>query len=387
MQMAPDDLSSALLEKLSEAQRADATHRSTVLARSLHPFCYLPPSRRPQAVRRNIVTVREYEEQMTEFSSTKELGEIVKSTLEGATPASLKRMTRARKHPGGTLKIVSIQPDQVVDDGVDRKLVTSAPVGKAQKHLKALPSMLLVAKARLECQEHEAARDLLASALDAATHYFGADCSSLVPILMRLAEAHFALGALNEAQGLEERALVVAAAAGDDKQLEVIRNNLATTLYAQREYERARVLLEENVAVLSRTLGPNSPRTLTARHQFGETLTSLGLLPEAQNLFESVLEARLRVLGEDHSETLWTMDALASVCAARGDHERAMDLYKREIEIHAAMGMGEDSGFLTTVNNYAVALQMCGDLDGADEAFERVIEGKRRIHGEAHPDS
>ena len=85
-------------------------------------------------------------------------------------------------------------------------------------------------------------------------------------------------------------------------------------------------------------------------------------------------------------ETLRTMDALASVYAG-GDHARAKTLYLREIEIHAAKNRPDDSSFLTTVNNYAVTLQACGNLDAAGGALERVVEGKRRIHGEAHPDT
>jgi WD40 repeat protein/tetratricopeptide (TPR) repeat protein len=395
MQMAPDDLCSALLEKLSEAQRADAMHRSTILASGLHSFCYLPPSHRPQALRRNTITVQEWEKEQANLSSNPQLDELAASLAEGFKDGSFQRTARTGKHPGGPIKVISIRSDQLVEFDAERNLTATEPADEGssplglpgEECLTVLATLLREAKNLSSRHEHEAARDLLIAVLDAATQSFGPDSPSLVPFLTRLAESHFALGALKEAQVLEERALTVAAGARDEEQLDVIRNNLAGTLYEQGEYERARVLLEENVAVLTRTLGPDSPRTLLARHHFGETLKSLGHLSEAQDLFESVLEARLRVLGEDHMETLRTMDALASVYAASGDHARAKILYQREIEIHAANNRPDDSSFLTTVNNYAVTLQACGDLDAAGLAFERVLEGKRRIHGEAHPDT
>ncbi len=222
--------------------------------------------------------------------------------------------------------------------------------------------------------------------LDAAIEQYGPNSPSLVPYLMRTAESHFALGALEDARALEERALTIAEST-DYRRLAILRNNLAGTLYTQGEYERAQVLLEDNVALLTEALGRDNPETLLARHHLGETLTSLRCLPEAQDLFESALEARLCVLGEQHSETLRTMDALARVCAERGDHGRARELYQREIAILGATDRTGDSGFLTTVNNFAVTLEACGYFDRAGTLFEFVVEGKRRLHGEAHSDT
>lgn len=394
MQTAPDDVCTALLERLSEPQRSDAAHRAEVLARGLHPLCYLPPSRRKEVLQRDAITVQDWEKDLTNLSSNPQLNEMAASLIEGLNDGSLRRNARSGKHPGGTFSTVSIRPAKLNESDEQENLLTddSGREGNlsqrplANECLNALVSLAQEAESLSSHRDYEAARDLLLVVVDAATRSLRPDSPGLVPVLMRLAESHFALGAFKEAQALEERALIVAAKAGDEAKLDLIRNNLAGTLYEQGDYERARALTEENIEMLTRTLGTEHPRTLLAKHHLGEILKSLGHQLDAQNIFESILETRLRVLGEDDSETLRSMDALAGVYASGGNHALAKKLYQREIEIHAAKTSPCDSNFLTTLNNYAVALQACGELELAGEAFQRVVTGKRGIHGDAHPD-
>jgi WD40 repeat protein len=47
MQSAPDDLYEALMARLTPEQRENVARRAEILARPLHPNCYIPPSQRP----------------------------------------------------------------------------------------------------------------------------------------------------------------------------------------------------------------------------------------------------------------------------------------------------------------------------------------------------
>jgi hypothetical protein len=42
---------------------------------------------------------------------------------------------------------------------------------------------------------------------------------------------------------------------------------------------------------------------------------------------------------------------------------------------------------LTSMNNLALTLYASGDLPGAREACEQVLDGRRRVLGEKHPDT
>ncbi|OIP34016.1 MAG: hypothetical protein AUK47_18360 [Deltaproteobacteria bacterium CG2_30_63_29] len=76
-----------------------------------------------------------------------------------------------------------------------------------------------------------------------------------------------------------------------------------------------------------------------------ETLRAQGDLDGARRFQENVLEVRRRVLGEEHPNTL------------------------------------------TSMNNLASTLKAQGDLEGARELIEKALEVRRRVLGEKHPNT
>jgi hypothetical protein len=64
------------------------------------------------------------------------------------------------------------------------------------------------------------------------------------------------------------------------------------------------------------TLGPEQLQQLAAKEELALTLRGQGDLPGARDLFEQVLEARIRTLGPEHPETLLAEDNLVMTLAA-----------------------------------------------------------------------
>jgi hypothetical protein len=60
-------------------------------------------------------------------------------------------------------------------------------------------------------------------------------------------------------------------------------------------------------------LGSQHPPTLDSEHELAITLAALGSKPEARSMLLKVLEARQRVLGPDHPDTLKTAVALKGI--------------------------------------------------------------------------
>jgi hypothetical protein len=60
-------------------------------------------------------------------------------------------------------------------------------------------------------------------------------------------------------------------------------------------------------------LGSQHPATLDSKHELAITLAALGSKPEARSMLLEVLEARQRVLGPDHPDTLKTAAALKGI--------------------------------------------------------------------------
>jgi hypothetical protein len=93
---------------------------------------------------------------------------------------------------------------------------------------------------------------------------------------------------------------------------------LARLLARQGQYEAAERSLRELLDAQQRTLGPDHPSTLTARHEFGLVLAQRGQYARAAREFADLLSTRARVLGPEHRDTRFTRRWLTHVARAAG---------------------------------------------------------------------
>jgi hypothetical protein len=84
-------------------------------------------------------------------------------------------------------------------------------------------------------------------------------------------------------------------------------------------YVTARTLQEQVLEVSRRILGEEHPDTLISMNNLAGTLRAQGDLAGARTLLEQDLEVRRRILGEEHPDTLISMDNLAKTLRAQGD--------------------------------------------------------------------
>src|SRR5262249_18751914 len=112
-------------------------------------------------------------------------------------------------------------------------------------------------------------------------------------------------------------------------------------------------------------LGADHADTLFTLNNLGEAYRVAGNLPEAIALFEQVRDARVKKLGADHSNTLTTLNNLALAYQAAGRLPEAIDLFdqggpaiaKRRFQHeHAGPIIGNTSG----------AYEQAGQLDKAE---------------------
>ena len=76
-------------------------------------------------------------------------------------------------------------------------------------------------------------------------------------------------------------------------------------------YDASVRLFRQALEIDRQTLGDDHPDTLTTMNNLAATLRNQGDLAGARALQEQVLEARRRVLGEEHPDTLTSMNNLA----------------------------------------------------------------------------
>jgi hypothetical protein len=95
---------------------------------------------------------------------------------------------------------------------------------------------------------------------------------------------------------------------------------------------------------------------------------------QARALNEKVLEARVRLLGKEHPDTLRAMANLTVTLSAQGDFAGARKLQEQVLEASIQLLGREHPGTLTTMDNLAVSAHQQGNLAEARELHEQVLE-------------
>ncbi|WP_147165078.1 tetratricopeptide repeat protein, partial [Pararhodospirillum oryzae] len=150
-------------------------------------------------------------------------------------------------------------------------------------------------------------------------------------------------------------------------------------------YGAARDAFQAAVEARGRILGPEHPDTLTSQANLALTLHAQGDLAGAREMQEGVLEVLRRVLGPEHPNTLVSMNNLAEMLRAQGDLAGAREMQDGVLEVHRRVLGPEHPDTLTSQNNLAETLRAQGDLAGAREMQEGVLEVHRCVLGPEHP--
>jgi tetratricopeptide (TPR) repeat protein len=162
---------------------------------------------------------------------------------------------------------------------------------------------------------------------------------------------------------------------------------LGSLASAQGDLRGARKIKERVLDVRRRVLGEEHTDTLTSMDSLAGTLWSQGDLPGARKILEHVLEGRRRVLGEEHSDTLTSMSNLAQTLKSQGDLPGGLKIEERVLEVSRRVRGEEHPDTLTSMSNLASTLYAQWDLPGARKILEHVLEARRRVLGEEHPDT
>ena len=162
---------------------------------------------------------------------------------------------------------------------------------------------------------------------------------------------------------------------------------IASAYVSTGRLSEAIALLEQVLTDCVRVLGEDHPDTLASRNNLAGAYESAGRLTEAITLFEQVLPDRIRVLGEDHPETLASRNNLAYAYHAAGRLTEAITLYEQVLPDRIRV-LGEDHpSTLTSRNNLAATYRSAGRLTEAITLFEQVLTDSIRILGEDHPNT
>lgn len=114
---------------------------------------------------------------------------------------------------------------------------------------------------------------------------------------------------------------------------------------------------------------------------------STGRLNDAILLFEQILTDRVRILGNDHPDTLISRDNLAGAYESDGRLNEAITLYEQTLADSTRILGNDHPSTLASRNNLAGAYESNGRLSEAISLFEQILTDSIRILGNDHPDT
>ena len=165
------------------------------------------------------------------------------------------------------------------------------------------------------------------------------------------------------------------------------RHNLACAYQDTGRLNEAITLHQQTLENLTGILGPDHPSTLASRNNLAYAYQAAGRLDEAIALYEQTLEDRTRILGPHHPNTLTSRNNLASAYDNAGRLDEAIALYEQTLEDRTRILGPHHPNTLTSRNNLASAYDNAGRLDEAIALYEQTLEDRTRILGPDHPDT
>ncbi len=166
-----------------------------------------------------------------------------------------------------------------------------------------------------------------------------------------------------------------------------IRATLGVTYRKLGEYAAAEPHLERARMLRRRELGEEHPDTLRSMNNLAILYADQGRYEEAEPLDVQTLQLMKRVLGDEHPDTLWSMNSLASLYIDQGRYEEAEPLYVKTLEIRKrVLGEGHPDT-LMSMGNLALLYWKQGHYEEAEPLNVQTLQIMKRVLGEEHPDT
>ena len=164
-------------------------------------------------------------------------------------------------------------------------------------------------------------------------------------------------------------------------------NTLGKTYQSLGEYKGALQHFEGARAIQQRLHGEEHPDTLASMNNMALALGDLGRSAEAEKLHVRVLEIERRVLGPEHPNTLQSMHNLAMAMRVQGRSAEAEQRNREVLQIRPRVLGPQHPDTFASMHNLAAAIMDQGRWAEAEELQRKVLEIQRRVLSADHADT
>lgn len=120
----------------------------------------------------------------------------------------------------------------------------------------------------------------------------------------------------------------------------------------------------------------------TVLSHIGAAYGGLGAYGKGVELIQHALDIRRKELGDNHADTISSMNDLAAMLYNEGKLAEGEGVSQKLVEISDKAFGKDDERTLTAVNNLALVEYGLGKLDAAEKHFRRAMQGRKASFGE-----
>ena len=161
------------------------------------------------------------------------------------------------------------------------------------------------------------------------------------------------------------------------------RGNLAKTLYVRGDFAGAAAALREVLAAEQRVLGPEHPATLVTHTNLAVAIASSGDMAAAEKMCAELLPVCERVLGRDSLDTLACAAALAN-CASSANSASGVSAMRRVFDAYVRVLGDEHPQSIQSAHALAKLLARSGAREEARALLARAARVAQNALGADH---
>jgi non-specific serine/threonine protein kinase/serine/threonine-protein kinase len=243
-------------------------------------------------------------------------------------------------------------------------------------------SLMALGELCFSAGEYQTARTHFEEALRIRESRLGPHDLAIAESVNSLARTLSVAGRVSELPPLLKRVLDI-----NDKSLDTDhsgeRSSMAWIPHHRIALEDSRALLERDLAIRERALGPDHPTVWTSLISLGLHRVDAGELEAGRSLLERAHGSRQRFYGNDHPETAASRFLLASVLTQMGKLDAALPMMRRNLE-YAEATYGPDNRMTAeALLPLGSALMARGDDAEAISHLERAVQILEETEGHA----
>ena len=132
---------------------------------------------------------------------------------------------------------------------------------------------------------------------------------------------------------------------------------------------------------------PEEAVTYDIAHDLGFRLEKKGKYEEVKVFWLAALEGRKRVLGDEHKDTIASLNNMGALLGNTNDYEGELGYYQQAVRLQEIKLGRTHPSTLMTNHNMAIAYEELKDFVKAEEMYRRALDGFERSLGKENMDT